>query len=95
MLSPEVGPVLAVAAPIAAALISAAVAIGTTAATIATQPDIPKIDDVLAPLEDDPGEARRQQKLRASARLGSQKTILAGGSAPERSTVGTPTLLGG
>jgi hypothetical protein len=78
---------------IAAAAVLAS--IGGTAATLATLPDAPKVDDVLAPVEEDPGEARRQQKLRASARLGSQRTVLAGGEAPVRSTVGTPTLLGG
>ncbi len=79
----------------AVALFAVLATVGGTAASIATQPDLPKEEDIFLPQEKDVAEARRQQKLRASARLGSQKTILAGASTPERSTVGTPTLLGG
>lgn len=83
---PEVGTILAVTA------IAASVA--GTAASIATQPDPIKPDDILQPPAEDEAAARRQQKIRAAARLGAQKTIVADSGAPE-GVVGTPTLLGG
>ena len=76
------------------AAVAVAASIAGTAATIATLPDPVKPEEIFVPPAQDVAEARRQQKARAAARLGAQKTIVSDATAAP-ATVGSPTLLGG